>query len=433
MNLAIISTHSSPAGRPGSKDTGGMSTFLLGLTSALAARGHGVDIFSRPERPGAEETRFIAPGVRLVCPAGDDLGILAKNEIYPRVQTIAESIEDYCRQSKTSHDIIFSHYWLSGCVGRILAAKRRIPHLLMYHTLGRAKNKACPGEDEPAYRLAGEEKLASACDLIVAASQMEKARILGYYGLPPGKVALVYPGIDRKLFKPLDAKRRREARRELGCREGEKIILAVGRMEPVKGFDLLLEAAALLRSRVAFKLVVVGEGDRAGGQDVRLRAGARRLGIDGRLHLAGLVEHLKLPLYYNAADVTVIPSFYESFGLVALESLACGTPVVASRVGGIPELIPARELSAGSPEMPEDGQNKARISPGGSVSAGIIVEGRSPAAWAGAIAGFLVEGRPPAGGKPLDPGPGIFSWEQAAVDMERIFARAGPAARAKGV
>ncbi len=432
MNLAIISTHSSPAGQPGSKDTGGMSTFLLGLTSALAARGHGVDIFSRPEKPGVEETRFIAPGVRLVCPAGDNLGILAKNEIYSRVQTIAESIENYCRLSKTSHDIIFSHYWLSGCVGRILAGKRRIPHLLMYHTLARAKNAFCPGEDEPDYRLSEEEKLASASDLIVAGSKMEKDRMLDYFGLPFGKVALIYPGIDRKLFKPLYAERRLKARRELCCTEDEKIILVVGRMEPIKGFDLILEAAALLKSQAGFKLVVVGGDDRAGGQAARLKAGARRLGIDGRLHLAGLVEHVNLPLFYNAADVTVVPSFYESFGLVALESLACGTPVVASPVGGIPELIMARERSGGCPGVQDTGPKKAGTKNGGSASPGTLVEGRNPAVWAGAIAEVLVDRRPPVR-EPLDPGPGTYSWEKAAVEMERTFQRISPSVRVKGL
>ncbi len=334
MKMAFLSIHSSPVGKAGGKDTGGMSTYLCGLSEALGAMGHKVDIFSRSVVTGAEGIHKMYPNVRLVS-FDDGNGSLAKNDIYPHISLIAAEINRLCQQNQCSYDVIFSHYWLSGCVGEILKQNWQIPTLVMFHTLGRAKNEACPEENEPSRRISEEENLARNSDLIITAARLEKERILNYYNLPPRKVEVIPCGIGRMLFKPLD---RQKAKEQIGL-DSKKIILAVGRIEPVKGFDFLIETTALLPLRDDIKLVIVGGDEQSRDQVAALKEKAASLGMEDRVQFTGRIDHQSLPLYYNAADVTVIPSYYESFALTALESIACGTRIVGAPVGILPEIF----------------------------------------------------------------------------------------------
>ncbi len=334
MRMAFLSIHSSPLGKAGGKNTGGMSTYLRGLSEALGAAGYKVDLFTRAVGTGDEGISQLSENVRLIAP-DDGNGPLAKGDIYPYCPEFAAAVDQFRLRDRSRYDIIFSHYWLSGCVGRVLEAKWQVPHLIMFHTLGRAKNEACSGENEPYLRIAEEEKLARSCSLVVAAAQQEKDKILAYFKLSPEKVAVIPCGVDRNLFRP---RGRQRAKEQLGL-AGRSVIFAVGRIEPVKGFDLLIEAAGLLPEEEDFRVIIAGGGDQSRPCIAALKKTAATLGIAGRVDFRGIIEHRDLPLYYSAADVTVIPSHYESFGLVALESIACGTPAVGAPVGILPELI----------------------------------------------------------------------------------------------
>ena len=358
MRIAMLSVHSSPLGRAGSKDTGGMSTYVRGLAEALGQMGHRVDIFTCAADSNNDEIQEIAANVRLVSIA-TGLATLEKNELYPHIAAIAGSIDNLCRTNKFSYSLIFSHYWLSGCAGRILKQRWKVPHLIMFHTLGQTKNEACAGENEPLLRLEEEEMLACESERVIVAAQQEKERIISYYDLLPEKVVVIPPGIDRDLFYIRD---KAKIKAQLGFGE-EKVILFVGRIEPVKGLDLLVQAAALLPADFDFRLIVIGGDDRSRVIINQLNENAAKLGIAGKVIFRGLIAHQDLPLYYSAADITVMPSSYESCGLVALESLACGTPVVAGPVGIIPELVSTSVVN--TPVY--------------------MVNDRNPAAWAAAI------------------------------------------------
>lgn len=362
MHMAFLSIHSSPLGSAGTRDTGGMSTYLRELSTAIGRAGHKVDIFTLASSREQEGVREIAHNVRLVQIAGW-LGRINKNELYPHCPDIADNIDAYSRWSGSAYHVLFSHYWISGCVGRILKLRWKLPHLVMFHTLGRAKNEACINENEPQLRVDQEDIIARDADRIIVAARQEKEKILGYYDLPEEKIAVIPCGINRDLFQSSDTKK---AKKKLGYGK-EKIILFVGRLEPVKGLDLLIRIAALLSSKEKIRFLIVGGDCRDNTRVKQLQQRAEELGLTREVIFNGLVEHEHLPLYYNAADVTLLPSFYESFGLVPLESIACGTPVIAGPVGIVPELI-----------FPDN--------PG---SIGSIVTGRDPSIWAEATRMFI--------------------------------------------
>jgi len=340
LKIAILSIHSSPLGVLGAKDAGGMSTYLLGLTKALGASGHLVDVYTRVVTGTNHRVTEVSTNVRLIS-LSDGLGQLNKYELADQVDPLAKIIDDFRQHHDLHYNLLFSHYWISGLVGHQLKAKWQIPHLVMFHTLGRAKNELCPGEKEPQERLEAEEKLAVGADLVIVAAQSERERLLKYFSLDSNRVQVVPAGIDRQLFRPLD---RSYAKQKIGYR-ASKIILSVGRLEPVKGFDLLLAAAALIDPALELKVVIVGGDDQGRDLEEDLKKTTDRLKLNNRVVFAGQAAYECLPYYYNAAAVTIIPSYYESFGLVALESLACNTPLIAGPVGVIPELaaIPGSE------------------------------------------------------------------------------------------
>ena len=227
-----------------------------------------------------------------------------------------------------------SHYWLSGWVGQALKARWNVPHVIMFHTLGEAKNRAHLSEHEPDYRIAGERILAQGADRIICASEGEREALVTLYRVSPERISLVPCGVDTDRFRP---RNRVAARRRLGLPGNEPVVLFVGRIEPLKGIDILLRAAA--QTYGGFRLLVVGGDQQDADRKAELRALAAELAIDDRVLFLDAVPHDQLPLYYNAADVCVVPSYYETFGLVALEAMACGVPVVASRVGGLLETV----------------------------------------------------------------------------------------------
>ncbi len=329
----MLSTHSCPVGPLGARDTGGMSVYVREVASALGRRGHLVDIYTRAHDTSEPEVLPLSENVRLIhldAGLGEELHKIA---IYPYIPEFAANLEAFRRNENLAYDVIFSHYWLSGCVGEFAEKWWGAPHLIMFHTLAAVKNTI--GENEPALRLLTEERLARNCERVIAATPREKENIVNYCGTPAEKISVIPCGVNFGLFRPL---RRDAARKELGL-QNEKVVLFVGRIEPLKGIERLLSAVTEINDRDNLNVFIVGGDAQSAPEITRLKETSQRLGISGIVKFQGLVEQEKLPLYYSAADITVVPSYYESFGLVPLESLACGTPVVATDVGDLKNII----------------------------------------------------------------------------------------------
>ena len=337
--IALLSVHTSPLAALGQRETGGMNVYVRELARELGARGFAVDVFTRRTSPEAPRVVSPATNVRVIHVDCGPPGFIEKEDLYPHLREFTREVERFAVPDMeipfagAPYDLVHSHYWLSGAVGLELAARWRVPHVAMFHTLGEVKNRARRTEREPEVRIETERRIARSADRIVVASQHESNLLTRLYDAPSNRIAVEPLGVDLDVFQPV---KREEARHILGLPDGP-IILFVGRIEPLKGLDLLVKALGELDG--PFTLMVVGGDDRASGvlSEIRLQAG--ELGIERQIEFVGSVQHDRLPLYYSAADVCVVPSYYESFGLVAVEAMACGIPVVASRVGGLTSTV----------------------------------------------------------------------------------------------
>jgi D-inositol-3-phosphate glycosyltransferase len=330
MRIAMISAHTSPLAPLGGRDSGGMNIYVLELSLELARLGYEVDIFTRRdgELPHVEA---VAPGVRLVRIDAGPAEPIAKDRIIGFLPDFAAGMRRFAALQHQPYDAVHSHYWQSGWVGTLVSRALGLPHVVMFHTLGEVKNRARVTEQEPEVRIRHERNIARRATAIVTASEHERGLLQRYYGADPGRMYTVPCGIDIERFHPGD---RGAARARLGLHPTNPVLLWVGRLEKLKGVDILIDAVAQLDER-DFTLVIVGGDEGAGELKDDLRAQAMAAGIAGNVRFEGPVAHDQLPAYYIAANVCVVPSYYESFGLVAVEAMACGTPVVASRVGGL--------------------------------------------------------------------------------------------------
>lgn len=335
FRIAMISVHSCPVGKLGGKDTGGMNVYIQEAARELGGKGHTVDIYTRVHQPRHEQVVSLGQHVRLIhLETGGDEDI-PKIAIYSYLQSFACEIESFRKSQGLHYDLIHSHYWLSGLVGKELRTWWDVPHMVMFHTMGAAKNSIGIGEDEPELRIESEREVVANCDRIIAATEREREDLILHYSASPSKIAVIPCGVNLDLFRPID---KETARKRLRL-DHEKVMLCVGRIDPLKGLDQLLRALTYIKSNEAPKLIIVG-GDQHSQDEVRaLRRMARELHIEERVSFVGAVAQEKLPLFYSAADICVIPSYYESFGMVALESLSCGTPIVATDVGGMRHII----------------------------------------------------------------------------------------------
>ena len=335
LKIAMLSVHSCPVGTLGSRDTGGMSVYIVELASALGKLGHLIDVYTRVHDPRDRQIYALGKDVSLIhLKAGEDEQ-MNKLAVYSYLPDFACGIEAFRKENNLQYDLVFSHYWLSAWVGEYLQQWWHIPHLTMFHTLGAVKNNTGIGEDEPELRIETEKDLARSCYHIIAPTEREKEGLINYYGSSPEKISVVPCGVNLEMFKPMG---KEKAKRELGFGD-DRIILFVGRIEPVKGIEQLLRAMSYLQSRHGSRLVIIGGDENSQYETEKLLRLARELNIEDSVTFAGSVKQERLPYYYSAADVCVISSYYESFGLVTLESLACGTPVVATDVGGSKSII----------------------------------------------------------------------------------------------
>lgn len=333
--IAVLSVHSSPLGKPGARDTGGMSIYIREGACELAKLGLTVDIYTRMRSRTDKEIIELMPGTRLIHLRAGAIKEIDKLLIYSYLPDFACHVESFRRRNNLHYDLIFSNYWLSGVVGQSLQRWWQVPHIMMFHTLGAVKNALGIGEDEPELRIETEGELARSCQCLIAASENEKTNLIQHYNALSERIRVVPCGVNLGLFQPAD---KNTAKRRLGF-DDDKLILFVGRIEPLKGIDNLLRSMPYLRNGSTPRLVIVGGDGHSQTEVRRLKRLASELEIADSVTFSGLIDYEEMPGFYNAADVCVIPSFYESFGLVAIESLACGTPIVATNVGDIKNIV----------------------------------------------------------------------------------------------
>lgn len=361
LRIAMVSMHTSPADRPGKGDAGGLNVVVLEAARALARRGHRVDLFTRSA--GAPHSESIAPGVTLYALETGG-GIVRKHDLPNLADAFGEQLQRAALAARTPYDVVHAHYWLSGLAALPVSLALGVPLVQTFHTLAAAKNAAlADGErPEPERRVRTESYLAHEADAVVAVSRSEVDALCDAVGAPAERVWLVPPAVDADAFQPAPIEARAEVRARLGVRPEDGLVVCVGRVQALKGQDL---AVRMLRHLPGAVLVVAG--DATPGEERYLESLhdiAREEGVAGRVRHIGSLERPALAQLLDAADVVVVPSRTESFGLVPLEAAASGTPVVAGRVGGLVESV-------------RDGES------------GILVDGREPIDWADAVASIL--------------------------------------------
>ena len=338
----MLSIHSDPIGALGTKDTGGMSVYIRELARQLGRRGHRIDIYTRLQEGEDQSVAQLYENVRLIrlgIPSG---GSLSKLALYPYLSKFFWALEDFRKAENLAYDLIHSHYWLSGRLGNWAQSLWNRPHVTTFHTLGEIKNRTGAGAQEPGFRIAAEKEIVHSCHRILAPTERERDSLIRSYGAPVEKIGVVPCGVNLDLFYP-EAKT--AARLKLGLDPADVILLYVGRFEALKGLNTLLEAMTYLKNHPRIRLVIVGgDGDKTP-EHQALAQKTRKLKIGEKVMFVGPVDQHHLPSYYCAADALVVPSLYESFGMVGLEALACGRPVVSTPVGAVDSLI--RKAQAG--------------------------------------------------------------------------------------
>lgn len=347
--MAMISYHTCPLATLGGKDTGGMNVYVRDLSRALGALGVGVDVYTRSQDEHVPHVLHdLGYGNRVVhVPAGPEVPV-DKRELPGYLPEFLDSLRALVRSKGLRYDLIHSHYWLSGMAALELRDEWGVPIVHMFHTLGMMKNRVARSRDEqaPEDRLQGEERILRQADRIVAATEAEMAQFQWLYKQDTDHVRVIPPGVDTSHFYPIDAQ---EAKEFVGIEPDQKMLLFVGRIEPLKGIDTLLRAMSTLRQRGHLDdnchcLAIIG-GDPDVGQEEMTEEMSYLQGLGDSLGLGDLVTFLgrrdqdTLQYYYSASEIVVLPSEYESFGMVALEAMACGRPVVASETGGLAFLV----------------------------------------------------------------------------------------------
>jgi D-inositol-3-phosphate glycosyltransferase len=337
--IAVVSMHTSPTASLGQNANGGLNVYVREICTAFSERGIATDIFTRKQSIDDPAFELLAPLSRVIyLPAGNGLD---KYSLYGEVPSFAGRIMEFAARENVTYDLLYSHYWLSGEVACLLRPQLATGWAHIAHTLGLVKNRtlAAGARPEPDLRIHVESELAQQANLLIASTADEAQELIDGYGADPERVNFVPPGVDLGMFQPMN---RADARREVGYGTG-RLLLFVGRLERLKGVEVAIRALGLLRDRRHddVRLLILGEDSHEGDESEkeRLKAIASEVGVRDRVDFVGSVAHHELPYFYAAADVCVMPSYSESFGLVALEAQACGCPVVASGVSGLRSVV----------------------------------------------------------------------------------------------
>lgn len=397
--VAVIAYHSSPLLEPGRGDAGGMTVYLREVARVLAKHGVRTDVFTRSASIEPEVVD-VFPHVRIVSIPAGPARVLGKLELVRFIGAFAEGVRGFAVGESLEYDLVHSHYWQSGIAARALALRWDVPMVHSNHTLGKVKNRSLPPGDaeEPEVRIDGEMQVIHAADTLIASTDDELEQLACLYGASHDRLKTIYPGVDHSTFGPGS---KAAARTELGIDKDEAVLAYVGRIQPLKGLDLAIQATEQLVSaleRPVRLLIIGGDSDSGGGSEVaRLRDMARSLGIEHAIRFEGAQPHDRTPLYYRAADAVVVCSYSESFGLSALEAQACGTPVVATDVGGLRHVV-------------RDG------------ASGYLVGSRDPSVFAARLKTLLSDHELHAGfTKAAVDSASNFTWEKTAAALGELY------------
>ena len=395
--LAVLSLHSSPLAQPGTGDSGGMNVYVRELAAALAQAGVGTTVYVRRWAQGLPDEVVVEPGFRVVHLDAGPIE-LPKEALPDTVDAFTDALVE--RLHREPVDVIHANYWLSGVVGHRVKHRLDLPLVSTFHTLARVKAET--GDPEPDRRVDAESEVIGCSDVILANSIEERSQLERLYGAEPSRIQIVPPGVEHAFFSPGD---QGGARRALGLDQNAPTLLFVGRIQPLKGLQVAIGALASLGRSDARLVVVGGPSGAEGAQELaRVQALAISLGVAHQIQYVSPQPHHLLSTWYRAADVVLVPSRSESFGLVALEAAACGTPVVAADVGGLRTLV-------------EHGRT------------GLLVDGRDPLAFGAATAELLER---PGYGRQLGYAAAErakgYTWSTAAARLRRIYADLAAAA-----
>jgi D-inositol-3-phosphate glycosyltransferase len=364
--VAVLSVHTSPLDQPGTGDAGGMNVYVTEVARRLAARGVEVDIFTRATSGDLPPTVAMATGVTVRHVTAGPFQGLSKEDLPGQLCAVTSAVlRAEAARPEGWYDLVHSHYWLSGQVGWLAAERWNVPLVHAMHTMAKVKNLTLAEGDrpEPDGRVIGEEQVVDAADRLIANTEAEAQQLVDLYDADPAHVAVVHPGVDLDVFTPGD---RARARATLGVDRDKIVLLFVGRIQPLKAPDILVRALAVMVAtmpslRDRLHVVIAGGPSGTGLEHPHaLEDLAVELGVRDLVRFVPPVGRSRLADWYRASDVCVVPSYSESFGLVAVVAQACGTPVVAARVGGLPTAV-------------ADGVS------------GLLVDGHDPHAWAVAL------------------------------------------------
>lgn len=392
--VAMLSLHTSPLAQPGSGDGGGMNVYVRSVGEALARAGVACDVLTRAEHPDQPPIVELEPGLRVVHLDAGPRAPVPKRDLPALFDDLVEAARAHLGCGRGCYDALHANYWVSGAVAHRLKHDLDVPMVATFHTLAHVKAEAGVVDDpEPRGRV--EAEIVRCADLVVVSTTEERAQLCANHDADPDRIEVIAPGVDHALFSPGD---RTAARRRLHLPTDRPVLLYVGRIQALKGVDVALGCLAELTDPRA-ELVVVGgpSGDDGPGEVARLHDRARDLGIDGRVRWVPPVPHAALTDWYRAADVCLVPSRSESFGLVALEAAACGTPVVAANVGGLTTLV-------------DDALT------------GYLIDGRAPCAYAAPVERLLAHPDVAATmGADAAARAGRYTWSIAAARLRRLY------------